>query len=160
MRPTAAPQFICDEMLGKLARSLRLLGFDVLYPKGAKDDGEVARLAAATGRILLTRDVALSTYAPRAYLLRTKDSEEQLAEVLAAFALTPDPERAFTRCSLCNTLLQDTDAAAAREKVPPDVAARHNEFMECATCGRVYWEGTHVARMRKDLRITGDAPGP
>lgn len=145
------PRFVADQMLGRLAARLRLLGYDTLTVYDLADS-EVTRLAA--GRILLTRDAALArTQAVPALRVAATDPRGQLVEVLAALALAPDPARLFTRCTLCNTLVEP--AAEADVEVPAGVRGRGLAFVRCPGCGQVYWRGSHVDRILDELAAAG-----
>ena len=139
-------KFIADVMVGKLARRMRLLGFDVLY-ESTCEDNEVLRLALDQDRIILTRDTGLASR-PLAqnHLLITSDMiDDQLHQVLEAFS--PLEENALTRCSLCNGQLSVLDRNDVRDLVPDHVAATVHEFWRCEHCGKVYWKGSHVRNM-------------
>jgi uncharacterized protein with PIN domain len=145
------PRFVADQMLGRLAARLRLLGYDTLTVYDIADS-EVTRLAA--GRILLTRDAALArTQAVPAHFVVATSPREQLAEVIAALGLEPDPARLFTRCTLCNTPVEP--AAEDDVDVPPGVRGQHLAFFRCPSCGQVYWRGSHVERILDDLADSG-----
>ena len=145
------PRFVADQMLGRLAARLRLLGYDTLTVHDIADS-EVTRLAA--GRILLTRDAALArTQAVPAHFVVATSPREQLAEVVAALGLQPDPARLFTRCTLCNTPVEP--AAEDEVDVPPGVRGQHLAFFRCPACGQVYWHGSHVERILDDLAASG-----
>lgn len=136
-------------MLGRLARWLRVLGYDTLYSPAA-DDPALARLARAETRILLTRDRELARRAGlRVLLLRDDRVQEQLREVAARFAL--EAEEAFSRCTRCNVTLLELDREGARGRVPPYVYTTHARFRACPECRRVYWRGTHWAHMLETL---------
>jgi len=144
--------FVCDAMLGTLARWLRFAGFDTHYLRDCPD-AEVAALAAAEGRWLLTRDRWLASIAgPRVLLLRSPGLDAQVAEVVARLDLRVEPGRFFSRCSKCNGQLADATLADVASRVPPFVAAHANRFRECPECGGVYWPGSHVARIEARLR--------
>jgi hypothetical protein len=107
------------------------------------------RHALEQGRTLLTRDRRLPEEWTRVpvFVLRAEDLRGQLAELGARFELAARA-RPFTRCNRCNeALLPATDVEVA-ERVPPSVCARHQGFLRCPRCERVYWAGSHVARMR------------
>lgn len=159
MTEAPEPRFLCDEMLGKLARSLRLLGYDVAYAWGAENDTHVARMARDSGRLLLTRDIELSRRVPGSFLVTALDPEAQVTEVLTGLRLAPDPRFAFTRCSVCNTLLAPASAADVSGEVPEGILARHEKFWRCPGCRRVYWPGTHVARMEARWGLPVDGSG-
>ncbi len=140
-------------MLGRLARWLRVLGYDTLYYSDA-DDPALAEQARTEDRILLTRDVELSRRrALRVLLLQDDQIEGQLREVVSAFHLST--QNAFSRCIHCNLILQEIDREAARPLVPPFVFSTQNRFRQCSQCHRVYWRGTHWARMLATLESGG-----
>jgi len=138
-------------MLGRLARWLRLAGFDASYTPAVADLALAGR-ARAEQRWLLTRNRRLAGVAgPRALLLRARTTGEQVAELRRRLALTVRPELFLTRCSCCNASLEAVPGDVVRERVPPYVAIHAGRFMECPGCGRVYWPGTHVARIARTL---------
>lgn len=151
---TGEPKFVADQMLGRLAARLRLLGYDTRTVFDIADS-EVTRMAVTDGRILLTRDGPLSrTLAvPVHYVVATKP-QRQLAEVLRALALTPDPAKLFTRCTLCNAAIEVVGAAeAAALDVPASV--RGMTIYRCTRCAQLYWHGSHVERILADLASAG-----
>jgi uncharacterized protein with PIN domain len=139
-------KFIADVMLGKLAKRMRLMGFDVLYGPSC-DDNEVLRLALDQGRIILTRDTGLASrpLAQNHLLITSALIDDQLRQVLEAFS--PPSGHALTRCSLCNGQLSMLERKDARDLVPDHVAATVHEFWRCEQCGKVYWKGSHVRHM-------------
>jgi uncharacterized protein with PIN domain len=141
------PRFALDGHLGKLARYLRLLGFDAAHRPQA-DDEALARAAAGEDRILLTRDLDLlkRRVVRRGYRVRSTRPRAQLAEVVRQFSLT-DRCRPFTRCLVCGEQLAPVSPGEAAGRVPPGVAARHHAFRACPGCGRVYWPGSHHRRL-------------
>lgn len=158
------PRFVCDVHLEKLARRLRLLGFDVMFEKDLRDEA-LAELAARENRILLTRD--------RRLLMRrnvglgmhpwSDDPEEQTLEVLRKlrhFDL-PDP---FGRCTTCNGTLRPMapDTAEYEEalaEAPPRVRQWRTEYWRCGSCGKLYWKGTHYAKLREKVEMLLDRFG-
>lgn len=154
-----APRFAVDAMLGRLALWLRLLGFDAFYEADV-DDAALARRALDEGRILLTRDRALAEAwtVPGLTLVASEDSREQLREVARRFGLAAHA-RPFSRCSRCNAELEPASREAVLADVPPRVAATHVGFLRCPGCRRVYWEGSHVERMRRVLGEALEPPG-
>lgn len=145
------PRFIADAMLGGLARWLRALGYDVAYDAGIADDALVRR-SLSEGRLLLTRDRRLlrDWWLEGALLLQDDDPLEQLRQVHAEIPL--DDGGAFSRCLRCNEALEDAAADAVRDRVPEAVRRAPRSYLRCPACRRVYWEGSHVARMRGILR--------
>src|SRR2546426_4715192 len=141
-------KFLCDHMLGTLAKWLRFLGYDTAYPE-ALEDNELKRLAVAEGRVLLTRDRELSGRVPHAIYVASDDLDEQFAQVVRAFGLTA--KDAMSRCSVCNAPIEAIPKEEAKGHVPPGVYDRHQEFWRCRQCGRYYWPGSHFDRVTAKL---------
>jgi uncharacterized protein with PIN domain/molybdopterin converting factor small subunit len=159
--PLRETRFVADAHLGGLAHLLRMTGFDTLYDNGFADD-EIGRLAAAQGRIVLTRDRELLkrrtiTHGCYVHALR---SAEQLREVFERLDLARSA-RPFTLCLHCNVPLQPIDKAEVETQLPPRVRERYTRFSTCPACRRVYWEGSHWQRMRAtvDAVVEGDRNG-
>lgn len=152
MGPTMSEEplrLLADGMLGRLARWLRLLGYDTAYEANA-DDLDLARRARAEGRVLLTRDRALAgRRGLRTLLIASERLEEQVHQVRQA--LGPPPSPALSRCSLCNLPLTPVEPEEIADQVPPYVLQTQERFSRCPGCGRVYWAGTHVAHMRQQM---------
>lgn len=148
-------KFIADAMLGRLARWLRLLGFDTLYLRDISDR-ELLRLARREGRTILTRDTHfLERGVSGCVFVRSEDLDEQLVQVVSELGLRPSGQG---RCARCNGPLRE--AADKREvsgSVPDHVYLTHSRFMVCADCGNVYWEGSQYRRIRR--RAEGLASG-
>ncbi len=152
--PGPAPRFLADAMLGRLARWLRVLGYDTVYDPLAADETLVA-WAAGEGRVLLTRDRRLlRELRPVAALEIGSDVPlEQLRQVVDALALVPPPEL-FTRCLVCNEVLEPV-AAEERDRVLPERArSLPGPVRRCPGCDRVFWPGSHARRMRRALART------
>ena len=146
-RPEGRPRFVADAHLGGLARLLRMAGYDTLYDNHYHDD-EIERIAREEGRVLLTRDRELlkrRTVEQGCYLHALKP-EEQLRELFARLRLGAGM-RPFSLCLHCNLPLRPVAKAAVAERLPPRVADLHQEFTTCDECERVYWKGSHHARM-------------
>ena len=150
--PEPAPKLFADAMLGALARWLRLLDLDVAYDPSL-DDPELVERAVAEDRVILTRDRRLTERrrARNHLLIRSEVVDQQVRQVLDELGVRPDPDRLLRRCPLCNAPLQWLPADEARARVPPWVARTQTDFRGCPDCGRVYWRGTHVDRMRERL---------
>jgi uncharacterized protein with PIN domain len=154
------PRFLADAMLGRLARWLRLLGFDTAYD-AAIPDADLARRAFDERRIVLTRDRALPEEwrLPRVIVLRSESLREQLRELARDFPLRGGA-RLFSRCSRCNAPLEEVTVEAIAERLPPRVRERRPRLRQCRACGRAYWEGSHAERIRRALdRIWSDGQG-
>lgn len=139
--------FLCDAMLGSLARWLRFFGYDAGFCGPEVDDSEVARQARADGRWLLTKDRELAAAGPKSMLIRSDDVESQLVEVFRRLGLRPEADLAGSRCSECNGVLEPVARDDLADDVPPYVLATAERFRRCTGCGRIYWPGTHTDRI-------------
>jgi uncharacterized protein with PIN domain len=141
-------RFVADAHLGGLAHLLRMVGFDTLYDNNFRDD-EIERIAAAQGRIVLTRDRELLKRRGITHgcYVRALHSEAQLHEIFDRLDLAGSA-RPFTRCLSCNTALHAIPKDEVAPRLPPGVRERHQRFAVCDGCQRVFWEGTHWRRMR------------
>jgi len=144
----ADPRFVCDLHLGKLARLLRFCGFDTLWEPAWREPA-IARVAMREGRTVLTRNRALlkRRCITTALLVRSDQADAQLAEVLRRFHLAGRVAR-HGRCPHCNGQLLATARQDVRKPIPPRTAAWRDEYWVCTGCGRLYWDGTHVERLR------------
>ncbi|PWB81174.1 MAG: hypothetical protein C3F08_02645 [Candidatus Methylomirabilota bacterium] len=141
-------RFVADAMLGRLAKWLRLVGYDTLYWRG--DDARLVRLVLTENRVLLTRDTRITPrLPPQLILLITSDHyDEQLHQVIAHFGLPP---RIGCLCLRCNLPLEPVEKAGLRDEIPPFVWRTQERFARCPECLRIYWEGTHYARMKDTI---------
>jgi uncharacterized protein len=149
-------RFILDVHLGKLARYLRLLGFDALY-RNDFDDPTIVKLAHDTKRIILTRDKGLlkRRAVTHGYWLRETEPRKQTDEVLRALDLRRSV-RPLTRCLACNGELHKVAKAAVIAHLPTRVRDRFDDVACCRACGRFYWPGSHYQRLR---RLVDDLAG-
>jgi hypothetical protein len=152
--PAGEPRFVLDVHLGTLAAYLRMLGFDTLY-RNDSADRELAEISAAQTRILLTRDLGLlkRSIVRYGYFLRATRPPQQLAEVVQRYGLR-ERVRPFVRCMRCNGKLEPVAKETVCYRLPERVALFFDEFMECADCRRIYWKGSHVARMLRLVETT------
>ena len=157
--PVGRPRFLCDAMLGSLARWLRFFGYDALFPKPGPEDRLLARRAKEEGRWLLTRDCELAAAGPRSMMVRARALGEQLIEVFGRLGLQPAATLENARCGECNGVLEDVMREEVAEAVPPHVLATARRFRRCCGCGRVYWPGSHsegiLERMETVIRRLG-----
>jgi len=146
-------------MLGLLARWLRFLGYDTLYPE-VEDDTELLGMARKEGRLLLTRDKELAARAGTGGLLiESVELDVQLVQLRAGLGLELRNDNRMLRCSRCNSVLAQITKEQARqladerrmvagaEQIPDGVLARHDRFWRCTGCGQVYWPGSHYERI-------------
>jgi uncharacterized protein with PIN domain len=145
----APERFIADAMLGRLARWLRLLGFDCAYEREIAD-AELVRRGVSERRIVLTRDRAVREewWVSEIHLVEAETTREQLLELLRRFGLARRI-RLFSRCAECNEPLEPADAARVSQRVPERVRQTHDSFSSCPRCARVYWAGSHAQRIER-----------
>jgi uncharacterized protein with PIN domain len=152
-RVRAAPlreiRFSADVHLGRLARLLRMMGFDTSYGNERSDD-EIVRAARDGKRIILSRDRGLlkRRVVTHGYLVRSLEPREQLGEVLTRFDLAGQV-RMFGRCISCNAALTRVSRMSVLDLLPPAVAETCTEFSRCPGCGKVFWKGSHWDSMKK-----------
>ncbi len=144
--------FVVDAHLGKLAKYLRMLGFDTLYWPDIKDS-EIISAAVKEKRIILTRDKPLlrSKKISHGYFVRSIEKHEQLREVVNKFDLKSQ-FKSFTRCMTCNTCLVRIDKETIRDKVEKDIYRIFEAFFYCKSCDKLYWKGSHFKRMENYIR--------
>ena len=145
------PAFIADAMLGRLARALRMLGYNTFYRPDI-DDNELKMTALREGRAILTRDheVADTNLPVTVLLIESDHVEEQLLQTARAFRIAPGG-RLFSRCLICNVEVEDASPSEIRGDVPEYVFATQRCFSRCPSCGRIYWAATHVEHAREWL---------
>ena len=140
------PRFVIDSNLGRLARYLRLLGFDALYSNRYSDQA-VARLAADQERVVLTRDRFLLRHRIITWgcFVRAVEPARQLQEIVSRLDLQ-GRVRPFSRCTLCNARLEEIDKAEILERLEPKTIRHFQRFKHCPGCDRIYWPGSHYQR--------------
>ncbi len=151
LQTISVKRFIADGHLGKLARDLRLLGFDVAYNPHAQDR-QLLQTMKTENRALLTRDRRLLMHAvvQTGYCPRSQNADEQTIEVIRRFDLF-DSIAPFTRCLRCNASLQKVTKADVIEKLEPLTKIYYEQFRRCTGCGQVYWAGSHFSKLQKRL---------
>jgi uncharacterized protein len=142
-RPESPESFDVDGMLGKLAKWLRILGFDARYP---------CRVP-SLGRIFVTARRRV-TYSG-AVIVGSNNCFEQLKQALDKVGANPVPELFLSRCLMCNVRVHEALPEMVKEQAPPEVYEATRVFKRCPVCGRVYWSGSHGERMKKRLRESG-----
>ncbi len=146
-KPLRKPKFICDVHLGKLAKYLRMMGFDVYYYNDLTDE-KIVSVSLKERRAILTKDIGIlkRNDVTHGYCVRNSKVEEQVKEILTRFDLQKEIKE-FTRCLECNSEL----TKIAKEKIvgnlPPKVNQSLDEFYECPGCKKLYWKGTHHQKM-------------
>ena len=147
-------RFVVDVNVGRLAKWLRVMGYDTEFPRG-EDDNDLVRIALRENRVLVTRDAGIGRRrAVRQGLMRLvhiKDDglRSQLRQLVRD--LTLNLEGGFSRCVHCNQLLHPVEKGAVASRLPHYVFQNHQNFMECSQRRRLYWRGTHWSAMVSQL---------
>jgi len=147
--PLRDTRFVVDCNLGRLARYLRLLGFDCLY-RNDFTDGNVASISQQQHRIVLTRDRRLlqRKIITHGFYVRATMPREQVREVLRRVDLYA-MVRPFTRCTRCNGLLDRVEKEVVDHQLEPKTRLYYQNFLQCRECGQVYWQGSHHDRAQR-----------
>jgi len=149
---TEEPKFLVDFMLGRLAKWLRIWGFDADYYRNTDRDGILLK-SLQDKKIILTKDHTLSKKrAWKLVLIKSDFLSEQLDQVKEEFGLEFNREKLFSRCSICNVPIQQIEKIKVKNKVPPFVYENYDEFSYCPVCQRVYWQGTHLDLINEQLK--------
>ncbi len=169
------PTFIVDEMLGKLARWLRIFKFDAKYAKEERQnnpnltDRTILNIAIVENRILITRDRELYKLAihhgAQAILIEDDNLEKQIVKIAKRSKIRELPffdKKLPLRCAICNTPLVRVSKSGVKKDVPPRVYENFNVFWKCPNCGKVYWPGSHwrmiIKRARRIQEILREDP--
>jgi uncharacterized protein with PIN domain len=140
------PGFVADVHLGKLAKWLRMLGFDTVY-SNAFTSSELVEIAHKENLILLSRNPAFEkNKSITTCLITDEEPERQLQQVINNFHLQ-DEIRPFTRCLVCNGILEEVTKEMVQPFLQANTIKYYNEFWQCTHCQRVYWKGSHYQRM-------------
>lgn len=156
------PRFIADAMLGKLAKWLRMLGYDTLYFRDATDD-TLAFCAHREKRWLLTRKTHLkkrNDLREHLFFISSNAPLKQLLEVTDVLRPDSTPPPPFTRCLICNHTLSEIPSDQIRSIVPDYVITTQQHFSTCPSCKRIFWRGTHYETMHKTLAELHLVPQP
>lgn len=151
-RPLRKTAFIVDVNLGKLARRLRMLGFDTAW-SNRLEDREIVDRAVREKRIILTRDRRLLFHrsVTHGYWVRSDDPDIQLEEVMQRLDLQRQV-RPLQRCLACNGLIEAVERERVWDRLEPLTRRHYDRFYRCPDCDRIYWEGSHVEQMSESIR--------
>jgi uncharacterized protein with PIN domain len=138
-------KFLCDIMLGRLARYLRMLGFDAVHTKSTAALGPYKEREDV---LFLTKRKKVMGFKNMVYIKADK-AKEQLREIKDIIGPYIDRERFMTRCIICNVGLEDIGKEEVEGLVPEFVFHTYKEFKRCPSCKRIYWEGTHTDYMER-----------
>lgn len=149
-------RFIVDTNVGKLARWLRMMGYDALFINPIDDEGLIA-IALKEKRVLITKDTQImlrrvvTSGKLKALLIEGDDAKDQLRQVARTMKL--NQERKFTLCLECNEPLVPRSKEDVHDLVPPYVFQTQSQYFQCPACHRIYWRGTHWQRMKRELEM-------
>jgi uncharacterized protein with PIN domain len=147
-------KFVVDGMLGKVARWLRMLGYDTKYFNDMSDD-EILKVASEEKRILLTKDYQFfkkaNIHGVRAIFVEGETHVEKLANLSKQLNIKLEININYSRCPKCNAEIRPINKEAVKDKIPPSTYRIHNEFWVCSKCGQVYWKGSHWIKINSAL---------
>ena len=146
-------KFIVDRMLGRLAKGLRMLGYDTVYYRG-DNAYQMIKLAREEDRVILTRNAKLIPKRSEDRLVRIMEEKTplQLKELIQMKVISLYEENLFSRCLLCNIPLDKIPREEAKGKVPDFIFYQQKEFSRCPRCLRIYWQGSHQENMQKKVK--------
>ena len=142
-------KLLCDQMLGTLAKWLRVLGFDTFYTNNTTTDDELLHIAKNEKRTIISRDKELIIRGKNKNLtaieITSTDLDEQLNQVLKLIHI--DEQYVLSRCTLCNTILKAIEKSQVEGKVPEKVFENNDKFWFCKKCDKYYWKGSHYEKI-------------
>jgi uncharacterized protein with PIN domain len=147
---SAMEKFILTKELGRLARWLRILGFDTLY---CRDDnlGVLIIQALRDDRVIITRRRNTRHLQKRTIVVNSERLSQQLREVQRKLNLDIKTDKMFTRCTVCNEILREVRKEELKEDVPEYVYVYQDSFMRCPGCGKIYWQGSHWGNIKETI---------
>jgi uncharacterized protein len=145
-------KFLADRMLGKLAKGLRMLGYDTVYYRG-ENAYPLIKLAREEDRVILTRNTKLIPKRPEDRIIRIGENKPplQLRELIQKKVISLNEENLFSRCLLCNIPIEEIRRGEAEGKVPDFIFYQQKEFFRCPQCLRIYWQGSHQDHMKRKI---------
>ena len=147
-----ATRFILTKELGRLAKWLRILGYDSKFYR-QENLGTLVITALRAQRIILTRNRRISRFpGPRIVIITSDFVDKQIKQVLNRLKLKPRTKEMFTRCVVCNVALEGIGKSRAKNKVPKYVYQTQSDFVICPHCMRVYWQGTHWGNVKRYIK--------
>jgi len=146
-------KILCDQMLGTLAKWLRILGFDTFYANAEMPDEDFLNIAKGENRTIFTRDKELVIRGKKKNLniisIETTDLDLQLNQVMRH--VTIDEKSILSICTFCNTILDTVEKNKVQGKVPSKVFEKNEKFWFCSKCNKFYWMGSHYNEMIKKI---------
>lgn len=148
-------KFLLTRELGRLAKWLRILGFDTAYASH-ENAGAIIIQALKEDRLILTRNLRLARSARvKTFLVESEIMEEQIPRILKGLKLAVNSDMMFSRCVLCNMELISVEKAKIKGQVPEYVFDTQEYFITCPACKRIYWPGTHWGNVKETLEEIG-----
>jgi len=146
------PRFVADRMLGRLARMLRLLGYDTLYSPTVTL-AQLQEMARRGDRMILTRGDSTKRFPAlrNVYSVKSEHPPEQLRDVVEHYGLETHAGL-WTRCTLCNALIEKVEKQEVESRIEPKILKLYQEFCRCTGCAHIYWRGSHVDRITVNLQ--------
>lgn len=146
-------KFACDDNLGRLAKYLRLLGFDTFF-NDIINNSKLMAIASSEGRLLLTRDTHLTGKSHPYGIMHISEDEPliQLNMVITDLNIKINTSLIFTRCSRCNEICNPVDKDKIAGRTFPYILHTQKLISECPSCRRLYWKGTHYSRLLLKLK--------
>lgn len=150
--PLRTIKFVLDCHLGKLAKYLRMAGFDTLYENNYQDS-EIALISSHEKRILLTRDRDLlkRRIIDHGHYVHQIEPQKQLVEIINHFDLS-NQLNPFSRCIHCNGELKMVEKSSIEAKLEPRTRQYYHHFKQCIKCQNIYWQGKHFKDMLKIIK--------
>lgn len=149
-------EFVADNNVGKLARWLRMMGYDTVLLI-EKDDDQMIKIALSENRVILTKDTQfirrrlVANGTVKTIHIKQDDPRLQVQEV--AITLKLDYHfKPFSLCLECNRPLVARDKGEVKDLVPAHVFETQTQYRQCPGCQRIYWPGTHWQAMANKLR--------
>ncbi len=145
-------KFLADCMLGKLAKELRMVGYDTIYYRGG-DIHQMIQLARHENRLILTRNTKLIPKRPEDRIIRLTEDNPllQLKELIQNGHISLNADNLFSRCLLCNVLIDEIPREDVEGRVPDFIFYQQKAFYRCPRCRRIYWQGSHQKNMQKKV---------
>ena len=142
-------KFLCDQMLGTLAKWLRIYGYDTFYANSEMDDSKLLGISKNENRVLITRDKNLIQTAQKEKIktidIKTTDIDEQIKIIISNFKI--DKTKILSRCILCNNKIEEIKKIDVKGKVPERIYDFNKKFWFCKKCNKIYWQGSHYQKM-------------
>ncbi len=147
-------KLLCDQMLGSLAKWLRILGFDTFYANKEITDEELLNIAKIENRTIVSRDKELILRGKKQNInvieIKNTDLDDQLNLVLNLIKI--DEKLVLSRCTLCNTILKTIEKSKVEGKVPRKVFDKQDNFWFCNRCNKFYWAGSHYDKITDKIK--------